>query len=49
MDNSLSKVNQISLLADSVSHDKNTAKFKEKNGQDLKNVAEQFESQIESK
>ena len=44
MDNSLSKVNQINLLADSVSHDHNTSKFKEKNGQDLKNVAEQFES-----
>ena len=44
MDNSLSKVNQINLLADSVSHDKNTSKFKEKNGQDLKNVAEQFEA-----
>ena len=44
MDNSLSKVNQINLLADSVSHDNNTSKFKEKNGQDLKNVAEQFES-----
>ena len=44
MDNSLSKVNQIHLLADSDSHDKNTSKFKEKIGQDLKNVAEQFEA-----
>ena len=44
MDNSLSKVNQINLLADSVSHDNNTSKLKEKNSQDLKNVAEQFES-----
>ena len=34
MDNSLSKVNQIHHLADSVSHDKNPSKFKEKNGND---------------
>jgi peptidoglycan hydrolase FlgJ len=44
MDNSLSKVNQINLLADNVSHKNNTSKLKDKNSQDLKNVAEQFES-----
>ena len=44
MDNSLSKVNQINLLAESVSHDVNTSKMKDINNQDLKNAADQFEA-----
>ncbi len=44
MDNSLSKINQINLLADSASHEKSTSKLKDKKDQDLKNVADQFEA-----
>ena len=44
MDNSLSKINQINLLADNISHEKNTSQLKDKKDQDLKNVAEQFEA-----
>ena len=44
MDNSLSKINQINLLADNISHEKNTSQLKDKKDQDLKDVAEQFEA-----
>ena len=44
MDNSISKQNQINFLAARVSQDQNFASLKDKNNQDLKNVAEQFES-----
>ena len=44
MDNSLSKINQINLLAESVSHDKNTSKLKDNKDQGLKDVANQFEA-----
>ena len=44
MDNSISKVDQIKILATKVSQDQKSLSLKEKNNQDLKNVAEQFES-----
>ena len=44
MDNSISKQNQINFLVAKVSQDQNFASLKDKNNQDLKNVAEQFES-----
>ena len=44
MDNSLSKINQINLLTENASHDLNTSQLKDKNDQDLKNVADQFEA-----
>ena len=42
MGDSISKVNQINFLATKVSQDQNTSSLK--NNQDLRNVAEQFES-----
>ena len=44
MDNSISKTDHFNFLATKVSQDQNTLFLKEKNNQDLKNVAEQFES-----
>ena len=44
MDNSISKADQINFLATKVSHDQKSLSLKDKNNQDLKNVAEQFES-----
>ncbi len=44
MDNSISKTDHINLLVKKVSQDQNSLSLKEKNNQDLKNVAEQFES-----
>ena len=44
MDNSISKVDQINFLATKVSQDQKSLFLKDKNNQDLKNVAEQFES-----
>ena len=44
MGDSISKVNQINFLATKVSQDQNTSLLKDKNNQDLRNVAEQFES-----
>ena len=44
MDNSISKADQINFLATKVSQDQKSLSFKDKNNQDLKNVAEQFES-----
>ena len=44
MNNSISKTDHINFLATKVSQDKNSLSLKEKNNQDLKNVAEQFES-----
>ena len=44
MDNSFSKIDQINLLADNISHYKKTSQLKDKKDQDLKNVADQFEA-----
>ena len=44
MDNSISKKDQINFLATKVSQDQKSLSLKNKNNQDLKNVAEQFES-----
>ena len=44
MDNSISKTDHINFLATKVSQDQNSLSLNEKNNQDLKNVAEQFES-----
>ena len=44
MDGPISKINQINFLATKVSQNQNTLLPKDKNNQDLKNVAEQFES-----
>ena len=44
MDNSISKTDHINFLATKVSQDQDSLSLKEKNNQDLKNVAEQFES-----
>ena len=44
MGDNISKVNQINFLATKVSQDQNTSSLKDKNNQDLRNVAEQFES-----
>ena len=44
MDNSISKTDHINFLATKVSQDQNSLSLKGKNNQDLKNVAEQFES-----
>ena len=44
MGDSISIVNQINFLATKVSQDQNTSLLKDKNNQDLRNVAEQFES-----
>ena len=44
MGDTISKVNQINFLATKVSQDKNTLSLNDKNNQDLRNVAEQFES-----
>ena len=44
MDNSISKADHINFLATKVSQDENTLSLRDKNNQDLKNVAEQFES-----
>ena len=44
MDNSISKTDHINFLATKVSQDQNSLSLKEKNNQDLKIVAEQFES-----
>ena len=44
MDNSISKTDHINFLATKVSQDQNSLSLKEKKNQDLKNVAEQFES-----
>ena len=44
MDNSISKTDHINFLAAKISQDQNSLSLKEKNNQDLKNVAEQFES-----
>ena len=44
MDNSISKTDHINFLATKVSQDQNSLSLKEKSNQDLKNVAEQFES-----
>ena len=44
MDNSISKTDHINFLATKFSQDQNSLSLKEKNNQDLKNVAEQFES-----
>ena len=44
MDNSISKTDHINFLETKVSQDQNSLSLKEKNNQDLKNVAEQFES-----
>ena len=44
MDGPISKINQINFLATKVSQNQNTLLPKDENNQDLKNVAEQFES-----
>ena len=44
MDNSISKTDHINFLATKISKDQKSLSLKEKNNQDLKNVAEQFES-----
>ena len=44
MDNSISKTDHINFLATKVSQDQNSLSLKEKYNQDLKNVAQQFES-----
>ena len=44
MDNSISKADQINFLATKFSKDQKSLSLKDKNNQDLKNVAEQFES-----
>ena len=44
MDNSISKTDHINFLATKISQDQNSLSLKEKNNQDFKNVAEQFES-----
>ena len=44
MGDSISKTYHINFLATKVSQDQNSLSLKEKNNQDLKNVAEQFES-----
>ena len=44
MDNSISKTDHINFLATKVSQDQNSLSLKEKNNQDLKKVAEQFEA-----
>ncbi len=44
MDNSISKADQINFLATKVAQDQKSLSLKDKNNQDLKNVAEQFES-----
>ena len=44
MDNSISKTNHINFLTTKVSQYQNSLFLKEKNNQELKNVAEQFES-----
>ena len=44
MDNSISKADQINFLATKASQDQKSLFLKDKNNQDLKNVAEQFES-----
>ena len=44
MDNSISKTDHINFLATKVAQDQNSLSLKEKNNQDLKKVAEQFES-----
>ena len=44
MDNSISKADQINFLATKVSQEQKSLSLKDKNNQDLKNVAEQFES-----
>ena len=44
MDGPISKINQINFLATKVSQNQNTLLTKNENNQDLKNVAEQFES-----
>ena len=44
MDNTLSKVNQISHLATKSAHDKNMQFLQNKNNKDLEAVADQFES-----
>ena len=44
MDNSISKTDHINFLATKVSQEQNSLSLKEKNNQDLKNIAEQFES-----
>jgi flagellar protein FlgJ len=44
MGNSISKADQINFLATKFSQDQKSLSLKDKNNQDLKNVAEQFES-----
>ena len=44
MDGSIQKINQIDFIANKVSQDQSSLLLKDKNNQDLKNVAEQFES-----
>ena len=44
MDNSISKTDHINFLVKKISQDQNSLSLKEKNNQNLKNVAEQFES-----
>ena len=44
MDNSISKADQFNFLAIKVSQDQKSVFLKDKNNQDLRNVAEQFES-----
>jgi flagellar protein FlgJ len=44
MDNSISKADQINFLATKFSQNQKSLSLKDKNNQDLKNVAEQFES-----
>ena len=44
MDNSISKADQINFQATKVFQDQKSLSLKDKNNQDLKNVAEQFES-----
>ena len=44
MDNSISKTDHINFLATKILQDQDPLSLKEKNNQDLKNVAEQFES-----
>ena len=44
MDGPISKINQINFLATKVLQNQNTLLPKDENNQDLKNVAEQFES-----
>ena len=44
MDNSISKADQINFQATKVFQDQKSLFLKDKNNQDLKNVAEQFES-----